>query len=397
MNRAVRNAAYAHLVLSQWLPVSGLAAAIVLAIAHGGPSALDLALFGVFWLPTLIGIEVGYHRFLSHRAFRAHRAFEAFLVIAGSMSFQGPGLWWAAVHRTHHKLADRTGDPHSPHLHGGGLRGWLAGFWHAHWAWNRDAYEGVRDNAPWKPFVPDLLAERWLCRINRGYMLWLAAGLVLPAAIGGIASGSAYGALTGFLWGACVRLFAVNQAINALNSLCHAFGSRPFGLHCRDRSTNLWLLAIPTFGASFHHNHHVFPGSATTRIEWWQLDPGGILLAVLERLGVVWDRGSPSASDPAWRRRVVARVGDRVASLSGLSERSAFVDLGLPASRYAPGERIELRQLAATDVDTPVTELDAVVERVSWQGVNIAFESPALGALRRGQTTTSAPSGPAIT
>ena len=44
-------------------------------------------------------------------------------------------MTWVADHRKHHAHTDKEGDPHSPHGHGGGIKGALAGLWYAHMGW----------------------------------------------------------------------------------------------------------------------------------------------------------------------------------------------------------------------------------------------------------------------
>ena len=51
------------------------------------------------------------------------------------MAAQGPLLHWVGMHRRHHQHSDHEGDPHSPHLHGGGFVGMVLGLWHAHIGW----------------------------------------------------------------------------------------------------------------------------------------------------------------------------------------------------------------------------------------------------------------------
>jgi len=73
---------------------------------------------------------------VSYRAFQTRRWLRYSLAVLGSMALQGPVIDWVADHRKHHTFADEDGDPHSPHAgHGAGLRGMVAGLWHAHMAW----------------------------------------------------------------------------------------------------------------------------------------------------------------------------------------------------------------------------------------------------------------------
>src|SRR5581483_3356113 len=82
----------------------------------------DLALCGVFYVLTSLGICVGFHRLLTHRSFAAVRPVRCCLLVLGSMAVEGPVVQWVATHLEHHARSDRPGDPHSPR----------DGFWHAH-------------------------------------------------------------------------------------------------------------------------------------------------------------------------------------------------------------------------------------------------------------------------
>jgi hypothetical protein len=91
-------------------------------------------------------------------------------------------------------------------------------------------------------YVPDLMADRRLVAFNSYYYTWFGLGLVLPAAIGGLATMSLWGALTGLLWGGVVRMFVVEQTMSAINSVMHSFGAQPFVTR-DDNSRNLGVMA----------------------------------------------------------------------------------------------------------------------------------------------------------
>src|SRR5277367_4263166 len=73
-----------------------------------------MALFLFFYLWHGLGITIGYHRLLAHRALRAAPLFEYIFVIGGYLAFQGSPIWWAAIHRAHHRYSDTDLDPHTP-------------------------------------------------------------------------------------------------------------------------------------------------------------------------------------------------------------------------------------------------------------------------------------------
>jgi stearoyl-CoA desaturase (delta-9 desaturase) len=94
-----------------------------------------------------------------------------------------------------------------------------------------------------------------------------------------------HGVVGGILWGGFARIFALDQATWAVNSLGHMIGARPFPV--RDGSRNIGALAPPTMGGSWHNNHHARPALAQTRRHWWQLDLAGDFIRLLDRLGLV--------------------------------------------------------------------------------------------------------------
>jgi stearoyl-CoA desaturase (Delta-9 desaturase) len=115
----------------------------------------------------------------------------------------------------------------------------------------------------------------------------VALGLILPAALGWLITGSYKGALTGLLWGGLVRVFLLHHVTWSINSICHFFGRRRF--ETEDKSTNVWWLALPSMGEAWHHNHHAFPRSAVHGLGRFELDPASWVIWVLEKLGLVWD------------------------------------------------------------------------------------------------------------
>lgn len=269
------------------LPLLGTIVAIAL-LPFAPIGISEVALFIVFYILSMVGVEVGYHRYFSHRSFQANKSVQALLAILGSMAAQGGVIFWVAHHRRHHQYTDQERDPHSPHLHGDNFWGQLRGFWHAHLGW---VLEGEISNSAL--FAKDLLRDPLISSINRLQQVWVLLGLLLPAMINGLILGTWIGFLQGLLWGGLVRIFVGQQVINATNSICHMFGSRPF--QSGDQSTNNVWLAIPSIGQSWHNNHHAFPSSAVTGLEWWQIDIGTWFIRGFEQLNLVTNVKRPSA------------------------------------------------------------------------------------------------------
>src|SRR5688572_23617097 len=79
-----------------------------------GISPLAVAVFVASSTLQVIGITLGYHRLLAHRAFKTSRAFQFVLAMFGVLAGQNGPLWWVGHHRHHHRYADSEGDTHSP-------------------------------------------------------------------------------------------------------------------------------------------------------------------------------------------------------------------------------------------------------------------------------------------
>ena len=84
-----------------------------------------------------------------------------------------------------------------------------------------------------------------------------------------------------------MRVFLLHHVTWSINSVCHFFGRRRF--ETEDKSTNVWWLALPSFGEAWHHNHHAFPRSATHGLGRLELDPSAAVIWSMEKLGLVWD------------------------------------------------------------------------------------------------------------
>jgi stearoyl-CoA desaturase (Delta-9 desaturase) len=273
------------------LPLIGVAVAIVL-LWNRMIGPLELILLASLYVITALGITLGFHRMFTHRAFESSTAFRAIVAAMGSMAVQGSVITWVADHRKHHAFTDQDGDPHSPHGHGDGFSGAIRGLWHAHVGW---LFESV-GTAERERFAPDLVRDRTMRIVDKLFFLWVILGFAIPFALGWIIGGGLGTALTALLWGGFVRVFLLHHVTWSINSVCHFFGRRRFDVE--DESRNVFWLAPLSMGEAWHHNHHAFPTSAFhgLRIGERLADPTGLLISLLEKLGLVWNvvRVSPA-------------------------------------------------------------------------------------------------------
>jgi stearoyl-CoA desaturase (delta-9 desaturase) len=261
----------------------------------------DVAVFGIMYVTTGLGVTVGFHRYLTHRSFSTSRPVRATLAVLGSAAIEGPVISWVADHRKHHAFSDREGDPHSPHVgHGGGVRGALAGLLHAHLGWLFiHTQRGAR-----RRYARDLVGDPVVHFIDRTFILWAVLGLAASFGLGVAIGGGVIAGLTGLLWGGAVRMLVVHHVTYSINSLCHFFGRRDY--ETSDHSRNLLWLAVPSLGESWHNNHHAFPTSAAHGLRRFQVDLSSLVIRGLESAGLVWDvvrvsdeRRAGKAVDPA--------------------------------------------------------------------------------------------------
>jgi stearoyl-CoA desaturase (delta-9 desaturase) len=227
-------------------------------------SALALALIGLFVIAPL-GINVGYHRLLTHKSFTAPRWVRNSLVTLGTVSAGGPPIHWAAMHRVHHRYSDSALDPHNS----------TKGFWYSHvlHLFVEDAHEVGQDHLA--TYAPDLMKEPYLRFLNR-YGTWLAVA-TLPALF-------LLGGWPWLLWGGFFRVALTWHVMWLVNSASHMWGYRNY--QTADKTVNCWWVGVLAAGEGWHNNHHAFPAGAAHGHRWWEFDLSFFIIRVLEFLGL---------------------------------------------------------------------------------------------------------------
>ncbi|WP_246173794.1 acyl-CoA desaturase [Limnoglobus roseus] len=218
-----------------------------------------------------LGITVGFHRYLSHHAFKTSRWFQFVMSVAGCTALQKGPLWWVVHHREHHMHSDTAGDVHSPVVDG---------FWYGHcgWLFARDLMNPDHGN------VRDLLKFPELVWLDR---LWMIPGILAAAACYTIDGWS------GLIYGYCLSTVLVFQVTFAVNSVGHLWGRQRFDTG--EGSRNNWLLGYLAMGDGWHNNHHRAPTSARHGFAWYELDLSYLAIRMLRRMRVVWAVRQPSA------------------------------------------------------------------------------------------------------
>jgi stearoyl-CoA desaturase (delta-9 desaturase) len=253
-------------------------------------SGLAWAVGGLYLFGTL-GINIGYHRLLTHRAFACPRWLEHALSVLGACCWQGSPMSWVAIHRMHHQCSDEPGDPHSPRV---------SFFW-SHMGWFLIYDPAIYSYATYDRYARDLFQDRfykwlekpkvWRKLHGAQWTAFLGAG----ALVGTLSTWSLWGGLqlglSWLVWGVFLRTVAVWHITWSVNSITHIWGYRTFDTH--DDSRNNWLVGLVSNGEGWHNNHHAEPRCAAHGQRWWELDVSYLTIRALARVGLATDVVKP--------------------------------------------------------------------------------------------------------
>lgn len=217
-----------------------------------------------------------YHRYFSHKTYSTSRFVQFLMALAGTTCVQRGPLWWAYVHRHHHKHSDEPPDMHSPVQHG---------FWWSHIGWITSNKNHPTDYTK----IKDLAKYPELRLLNR-YDLIGSVLLLSLLAIWGVTLRS-FGVETGplqmIVWGYFVSTTFLFHGTACINSMAHVFGKRRYDT--KDDSRNSFLLALITLGEGWHNNHHRYMSATRQGFYWWEIDITYYMLKAISWTGLIWD------------------------------------------------------------------------------------------------------------
>ncbi len=227
------------------------------------------ATFALWWIAGSLGVGMGFHRLLTHRGYKVPKWVEYFLTVCGTLAIEGGQIDWVVTHRIHHAHTEQEGvDPHTPR----------DGKWWAHMGWILRGTAQQHGEEMMRRYAPDLMRDRFHVILNKVYWLPLIAlGLLLFA----------FGGWSVMMWGVFLRVTVNLHATWLVNSATHMWGSRRF--QTTDDSTNLWWVALITFGEGWHNNHHAHPRAARHGLRWYEIDFNWYGIRALELLGLARD------------------------------------------------------------------------------------------------------------
>ena len=259
-----------------WVNVIFLTATPLIAIVgvtwyvlHYGFFWQDFALFAFLYMATGISITAGYHRYFSHQTYEAHWSVKLFYLLFGAAAVENSALSWSSDHRYHHRFVDTDQDPYDI----------MKGIFWAHIGWVFYKTYPVRTYSN----APDLKADRMVMWQHRWYLpLTIGLSFGVPILFG-LLTGRVGGAL---LWGAFLRVVAVQHGTFFINSAAHYYGRRTYSM--KDTSRDNPYLALFTFGEGYHNFHHTFQNDYRNGIRWYHWDPSKWLINALHLVGLTW-------------------------------------------------------------------------------------------------------------
>jgi len=216
---------------------------------------------------SMMGVTLYLHRDQAHRSIDLHPVLRHFFRLWIWMSSGMVTKEWVAIHRKHHAMVEREGDPHSPKVFG--LKKVLTegAELYREEAANEQTMEKYGRGTPDDWIEHKIYASHsWL-----GLLSILAIDMILFGAIG-------------------ITIFAIQMlampvfAAGVINGLGHAKGYRNF--ESDDTSTNLTPIAILVGGEELHNNHHAFPTSAKFSVRWYEFDIGWLYISIMKPLGL---------------------------------------------------------------------------------------------------------------
>jgi len=208
-----------------------------------------------FWVIGTLGINVAFHRLLAHRSYRTNKFWEWLFSIFGAVCTLGSPLAWVAIHRQHHRYAEKDKDVHSPII----LGNWKA--WFGFWNYplisprviadiRRDKFQKFMHNY-YIPFLALYVAILYL--LNPLYVVFIYA---IPA---------------------CLTL----HAASAIIVIAHRHGYKPYQVN--DESRNSWIASLITLGEGWHNTHHAKPNQWRQGEKWWEFDIPALVIEYIKK------------------------------------------------------------------------------------------------------------------
>jgi fatty-acid desaturase len=208
----------------------------------------------VFAFSKIVGVNVGLHRFYSHRSFKTYKPVEYFMAFCSVIATVGSPFVYPGVHRQHHRYSDKQGDPHRPE--DGKIKSFI-GIWKT-------------QDIQWISIIKDLLKQPYLRFVHNYYFIILGVYMLVLLAV------DPKLVLFAYAIPACLCFWGSSS----VNVFAHTWGYRNF--ETNDNSTNNFLSSVLSLGEGWHNNHHHMPSNWNTQTKWWEIDPPAMIIRLIK-------------------------------------------------------------------------------------------------------------------
>lgn len=221
-------------------------------------STLLLILAGYF-IYGCLGVVVTFHRNLTHKSYTTHSLIERIFSIFGCLGGTGSSIAWIATHINHHLKSDKDGDPHNPQIKGLKI-------------FTLDYANEIAPQTKWR--MREIITNPFHQFLHRYYFAIVVTWSILLFLVGGLY-------LTIFFHLAPLVITAVmSNVVNYVGHMPNWLGSsRRYNLN--DRSSNNWIFAIPSWGETWHNNHHRYPKNYSCGQRWWEIDISAYVIKMI--------------------------------------------------------------------------------------------------------------------
>ncbi len=220
---------------------------------------------------TIVCVTLYLHRGQTHKGIEFHPALSHFMrfwlwLTTGMVTKQ-----WVAIHRKHHQMCEKPGDPHSPHVYGI-WRVLFGGALLYHTASkDKDMVDNYGVGTP-----DDWMESNVYSKHSR-----LGIGILLLVNI------LLFGGIGILIWG-IQMIWIPFWAAGVINGIGHWWGYRNGST--KDHSRNISPVGIIIGGEEFHNNHHLDPANPKLSKKWWEFDIGWMWFKLFNRVGLAHKR-----------------------------------------------------------------------------------------------------------
>lgn len=220
---------------------------------------LFLGTIFVWFVMFCIGIDIGVHRYFTHRSFKASPLGQWIMLLSFNISTVGSTLAWVGMHREHHHYSDTDKDPHSPVTDGSFLDRLKKASY---------VYFGV-----WQKYIAH---PKYIGSLKRDPIHKFAHNYYILFILTYVGILSIFG-LNAVIYLYCFPAVLVFHSASFIVVYGHIFGKKTFDNN--DHSRDSLLLHFITWGEGLHNHHHKYPSKYRFKdVPWYFFDLPGFII-----------------------------------------------------------------------------------------------------------------------